>query len=172
MQVKQATFEELIGQLLGVLDCEIDLLKLRIRQLSQLSVVLAERDSKQTGTLLEQIEQTQDEQVNADARLARIRSDLAAALQFAGRKLKLGHLVEMMPGPIGLAIQYRRDRIIELAEQLQRENMQAAIMLSECVHLNRLLIQGLLPTSSEVNTYGNRGSQVWRSGAYLVDARG
>ncbi len=172
MQSEPMEFEQWIGRLLEVLDEEVVLLDLRVQQLQRLAMALAGRDEKITGALLEQIEQTQGRQEATDARLGRVRDALAGHLGWQDGPLRLGQLIGLLPGPIGLAIEQRRDRIIELADRLQRQNMQTAIMLSECVHLNRLLIQSLLPETAEVNTYGNQGSTVWRSGAGLVDARG
>lgn len=163
---------DLIGQLMDLLDEEIQVLDLRCEQLRRLSQYLAGRDEEATEQLLDEIERTQQAQQQTDARLAENRASLAEALDWDQGELKLSHLIDALPGPIGIAIAQRRERIIELANSLTHENLRASMILTECAHLNQLMLQAFLPSGSQVTTYGNGGSATWRGAAGLVDARG
>ena len=172
MMAKTPSFESLIGQLLEVLDHEIALLALRYGQLQALEACLSSRDEARTETLLGEIEDAQAEQDRADERLAWVRSRLSPLMGRPDGKLRLGELAAQLPQTIGLAIEQRRGRIIELAGAVRSQNLRTAVVLSECAHLNHLLLQGLMPASSSVDTYASGGRSVWRSASGLIDARG
>jgi flagellar biosynthesis/type III secretory pathway chaperone len=162
----------LIGQLLELLDEEIRILSLRQEQLARLSTCLASRDQETTERLLDEIEQTQARQQQTDARLASNRAELARMLEWDRGDLKLSQLIDALPGAVGIAVGQKRQRIIELAEKVKHENLRASMILTECAHLNQLMLQAFLPSGSQVTTYGNGGSATWRGAAGLVDARG
>jgi len=164
--------QHLIEELFDSLDEEIILLKRRIDLLKKLSPSMAGRDEHATEKVLDEIELTQVDQEQADRTLSNVRGLLADALGLDKNELKLSRLMEMLP-PINCEpIRRRRKEIIELAEVLRMENLKAAVVLSECAHLNHLLMQSIMPRTSQVTTYGAGGTESWQSGASLVDAKG
>jgi hypothetical protein len=171
MMTREADMQGPIGQMLGILDEEISLLALRRDQLEQLSRTILDRDDTAMERLLDEIEQAQQAQASADARLDAARAALAAELDVPAGELKLSGLVRRLPPHLALAVDYRRRQIIDLAQAVRRKNLEAAIILSECARINHLLMQSLFPAERSVTTYRQGGSSTWRSGAALVDAQ-
>ena len=162
----------LTNELIDLLDIEITLLGNRVDLLTRLSPSMASRDIDATDAIMDEIEQTQAHQDKTDRALSFVRGQLARNLDLDKSDLKLSRLIEILPPVDSKSIQSRREKIIELAEALRTENLKAAVVLSECAHLNQLLMQSLTPRSSRVTTYGSGGKESWQSNAGMVDAKG
>ncbi len=152
----------------GLLDEQARLLDVRRSQLSSLSGAIVDQDDRAVERLLRQIEQAQQLQARTDARLASARRALAGRAGIEPDELRLGWLAQHLPGEQGERIARARQRIIDLAEALQHEHMRTVLLLSECMRINRQLLESLLPGGG-VTTYGAGGSSWYRSGAGLVD---
>ena len=164
--------QDLVEELVERLDEVIDLLISRIDQLKRLGPSMARRDQQSTEAILDEIEITQGRQQQSDLALGFVRKRLGDNLGIEKDQLKLSKLIEILSPPMAETIRTCRGEIIELAESLRLENLKAAVVLSECAHLNHLLMQSLMPRNSEVTTYGSSGTQSWQSGPSLVDAKG
>jgi len=164
--------QQLIDELTGRLDEVIALLADRIDQLKRLGPSMARRDQQSTEAILDEIEITQNTQEQTDLALGYVRHKLGVVLGIEKTQLKLSGLIKILSPDNAEIIRVRREKIIELAEVLRLENLKAAVVLSECAHMNHLLMQSLMPRNSEVTTYGSSGAESWQSGPSLVDAKG
>ena len=158
-----------IGELQDVLDEEIVLLERKCSQLAGLFKAMVDRDQETTETVLEQMEQSQEAQVSVDLRLGTIRRTLADALGCEARELKLSELVAVLPPGWAKATDDRRRRIVDLTVKLRREHLQTAMLLNECIRINRTLLASLFPATDTVMTYSTDGSDIWRSESGLMD---
>jgi hypothetical protein len=132
-------------------------------------VVLA-RDDDRMEPLLAEMDGAQREQEAADGRLQAVRSDLARAAGRGAEGLRLREAAQWLPAGSREAVEDRRRRLAALAEELRRRHLTTAVALSECVRVNRLLLQAFLPAGQELTTYSQEGPARWRGGAGIVDA--
>ena len=158
-----------IGELLDALDEEIRLLELKCSQLAGLFGSLVDRDQETTEAVLEQMEQSQEPQISVDMRLGAIRRTLADAIGCETRELKLSKLISHLPPEQGRATDDRRRKIVDLTAKLRREHLQTAMLLNECIRINRTLLASILPSGDAVMTYSTEGSDIWRPETGLMD---
>ena len=159
-----------VGELLTILDEDIQLLDLRRSQLEALSVAIVERDDARLEALLNEIQQMLELQAGVDLRLDRIRGALAGDLSLPVQRVKLQALAGLLQGRDRAEIESRRRRIVELSERLRQQHLQTSVLLSECARVNRLLLEALFPQSKGVDTYGHDGPQRWWPDTGVVNA--
>lgn len=162
--------DPLTDELLAVLDAEVALLGKRCEQLDLLAEAVAQRDDATLETLLDEIEIAQKLQEQLDRKVHAVRAALANHYGVPVEQMRLSRLVRWLSGHRKGAVDYRRQQVLLLAEDLKQKNFEAAVVLSECARLNRMLLQCLFPKDQGVTTYGSDGSAVWRFGAGAVDA--
>jgi hypothetical protein len=158
-----------VGELQALLDEEIALLDLRRRQLEALSSAVVDRDEDRLEQLLVEMESVQSMQSATDLKLGALRTALAGWLGVAPAKMRLSRLLAELPADQRVAIEYRRQQIVLLADKLRRQHMETAVLLWEFAKVNRRLLEGLLPRSQEVTTYGTAGPDAWRPPTGLTD---
>ncbi len=162
--------ESLIDELLAVLDEEIELLELKRSQLADLSEALVTADDEIVEELLEQIEQTEQTQTAVDMRLKVVREALAGAFGYEDiKELRLSVLAVELPEAQASAVDDRRRRMAEQVGKLRRQHLQTAMLLVECSRVNRMMMECISPSGETVATYDATGTNLWRSGAGLVD---
>ncbi len=160
--------ERILGELVALLDREIEVLNLRGEQLEALGPVMLRRDDRGMERLLADIERTQREGTDLDARIAATRRRACDALGASGPDARVGEIAELAREPFRSQLLHRRERILALAAGLQQRNFRTALTLFECARINRLLLRTLLPPERSVTTYGAAGANTWcdRTGAF------
>ena len=161
---------DLVSELLSVLDEEIALLDLRWSQMEAASCAIIDRDDDALERLIGQIERTQKSQARSDLKLKGLCRTLAESLGQGLQKVRLVELIGKLPKAQRLAVDCRMQQIILQAKKLHKQHLEINALLSECARINRLLLEGLLPGSETVMTYGESGATMWRSETSLVDA--
>ncbi len=162
--------QEMVRELLILLDEEIQLLRLRVGQFDELYEVTLRRGSERVDLLLEEMVLAQQRQIDLDAKLQAGRGMIARSLGRPQRELKLSMLIEMLEDVQARELEHKRQQIILLAERLKRRHLDTAMLLSESIRVNRMLLEGLLPASGTVTTYNTGGAKGWRDGTGLLDA--
>ena len=170
MMAHHPELREMETELLGLLDEEIRLLHLRGRQFDELYEAILHRDDDRLETLLDEMTDTQRTQGEVDTRLQAIRAVFSRALGCRTAEMKLSMLIGRFGDEASARLQYKREQIIILAEQLKKKPLNTAILLGESARINRMLLEGLLPGSEAVTTYGAGGTKPWRTSRGLVDA--
>ena len=160
---------EMVHELLGLLDEEIRLLRLRADQFDELYEAILRRNDGRMESLLEEMTNAQHQQADVDTKLHSVRSLFAKALGRDADDMRLSVLIGRLDKKRSMDLEYKREQIILLAETLKRKHLRTAILLSECARVNRMLLEGLLPRAESVTTYGTGGAQPWRMGSGLVD---
>jgi len=159
----------LVAELVAVLDEEIALLIKKQSELAALADSIVERDDERLAGLLVEMQQTQQAQSATDVKLDALRNIFAERLLCRPEELKLSRIIESLDEDDRLTVDYRRQQIVVLGEQLRREHLETAILLAESARINRLLLEGLFPQSRPVTTYDIDGQKSWRPGAGLLN---
>ena len=159
----------LIVELMTVLDEEIGLLDRRCTQLADLAEATRLRDNDALEVLLEQVEQTLEDQDATDLKLQALRNALAEALGRPVSQMRLSELIKQLPGRIAAEISYRREQILLLSERLKDQHVRTALVVSECARINRLLLESFFPEERRVTTYSSTGTSSWGLDTGLVD---
>ncbi|MBI5724431.1 MAG: flagellar export chaperone FlgN [Planctomycetes bacterium] len=160
-----------IDELQVILDKEIEVLDLRRSQMEQISQATVRRDNDLMEKLLGQMEQAIDEHARIDRQLAESRKILAAAYGWPEEQLTLSRLVEQLQGDRRRAIQQKMERILRLTETFRTQHLKTCVLLNECIRINRLLLEGVLPGAAKVATYGQNGSSAWLPAAGVMDRK-
>lgn len=158
-----------INELLAALDEQTELLEGKRARLAELSTALIARDDDATERLLAVLEQVEIDQRAADTRLAVVRMAVAVALGSSAGDVRLSELIKHLSPAQAAEVAGRRAAIIRKAAALRGEHLRTVLHLAEAARINRMLLEGLLPGSESVVTYGARGSDHWRSEVGLVD---
>jgi flagellar biosynthesis/type III secretory pathway chaperone len=161
----------LLKELLAVLDEEIALLNKKTGELESLSGAIVERDNDRFGPLLEQMEQTHQGQAATDVKLDALRNTLAEKIGCEPSEMKLSRLIDLLDEQDRLTVDYRRQQIILLTEQLRKQHAATMILLAESARINRMLLENLFPQSQPVKTYSAAGADSWRPATGLLDTK-
>jgi hypothetical protein len=160
----------LAGQLAGLLDDEALLLRQGQLRLAALSEALAGNDQEHVERLLDEA----DKEIAAGAGRQKAPAEairrLAEALDCLDEPPTLSRVVERLPISCRPTVEAARDRVLQQGHGLQRQYRQTATLLSECVRVNRALIESLFPARPAVTTYDAEGPRQWREGGGMVDA--
>ncbi len=158
-----------VAHLLGALEEQIDLLEHRLRHLDELTAAMVKVDNDGMEGLLAQMDSFTAAQEACHERLAAARVEAAAELGLPPRA-RLSQMVEALGGRPGLALAASRQRLGELMALLKRRHMETSLLLVECMRVNRLMLEQILPSGPTVAMYGSDGAQHWRSSTGVVDA--
>jgi flagellar biosynthesis/type III secretory pathway chaperone len=155
-------------ELIGLLDQEIELLGIRIGQFDALYEAILHRRNDEMESLLETMTRTQQQQATLDVTLQDMRRLFARWMGCPPGEVRLASIAQAVSD--GRQVESRRERIIVLAEKLKKKHLHTAVLLGECSRLNRMLLDGLLPSGPQpITTYGRGGRKDWQSSSTLLD---
>lgn len=152
------------------LDRQLEVLQTKRLQMERLFVTLARSDNEAMEPLLAAMEETQQQQVHADAQLFLLRTALAGVLGCQERQLRLSELAQALPSPHGQRLLDRRQAVIEAVERLRRQHMETTLLLRQCQRLSRMLIESVLHGQNDSLTYGGNGQVQTREAGGLMNA--
>ncbi len=170
MITDETVLQEMVGELFVLLDEEIRLLRLRGQQFRELYEVVLHLKDEQMEPLLEEMVKAQQSQAEMDSKLQALRAVIAKTLGLVPSEMKLEMLMDQLDKENSAELEYKRQQIILLAEQLKRRHLDAAVLLAENTRINRRLLEGLIPRSETITTYNTGGTTGWRDSTGLVDA--
>ena len=162
----------LLNELLLILDQEIELLEVRLTQVSAMHSAILDRDEPATEKLLSDLETTQQRQIHVDMKMGALRGSLSTAFRCRAGEVKLSFLIARVDADLALPLDYRRRRIVALVEELRRQHVRTALLLRECARINRTLLEGLLSGCGTLTTYGSGGKNHWHARSGVVDTEG
>ncbi len=166
----QRPVQALLAELANLLDTEIKILDLRGRQMVAMRRHISDRDDAALGSLLAEIEETRDFQETSQYELLAIHRVLAQVFCYEGDgEMRLSWLIPQLSPNDQTLISYRRQQIVELSAVLHREHTHTSMLLRECMRINRLLLENLLPRDETAGTYEAGGRAAWRPQVGLVD---
>jgi flagellar biosynthesis/type III secretory pathway chaperone len=169
MTAAQRPTDALVAEMVALLDEEIHLMEQRLAQMDATRQAIVRRDDNALDRLLLEAETIQNTQTATDLKLRAVRQTLAEAFGCRMGEMKLSWLLERLSDEQRPQIEYRRQQIVLLAEQLRQRHLETALLLSECARINRLVLESLFPEADNVQTYGTQGQTSWQMEAGLVD---
>jgi hypothetical protein len=161
----------LVDEWLSVLDEEIASLERGLEHLKSVVAAVTKRDSRAMETLIDEMARPESREGAAERRRETLRESLAAALGWTPREMTLTRLAGALPPLDRRAVLSRRDRIVQVAAALRREQTLAAMVLKEYSRMNRAILQAILPGHGRATTYDTAGRAPWRTDRGLFDAR-
>lgn len=157
-------------QLLEALDSELELLAAKRAEMEQLLAALVSRDNAALERLLPRMEQTQQEQSQADREVERISSDLAAQVGCPLERPRLSQLAPYLPSDLARVLEDRRRALTDELGLLRRRHMEMSMLLHECQKINRLLLECILRESTGPRTYSAKGNLRHRDDGGVMSA--
>lgn len=162
--------QPLVDELLAALDEELVVLDTKCRHLKALSEHLVARDNDGAEVLMQQMELAEADQRQADHRLGAAGGLLAGNLGLSPGSARLSDLIPLLPPDVGRTLQAKRQQLVDGASRLRRRHLETAMLLGECMRINRTLLEAFKPSCQSVVTYGVGGSDRWRDDAAgLID---
>ncbi len=155
--------QSLVDGLMAALDEELAVLDVKCLHLEELSAVLVARDDDGTEKLMAQMESGETDQRRADVHLGQAGEALAESLGLSWGSARLSDLIPLLEPEVGRLIQAKRQQLIDGASRLRRRHLETAMLLGECMRINRTLLEAFKPSCQSVVTYGAKGSDRWRS---------
>jgi hypothetical protein len=150
--------EELVGELIGVLDADVEAMERNISRLSELRGYVIKRDDKALGTLLDVIRAESGEHVSHEGRRNEIRRQLGAIFGVEARELTLSFLQKHLAESHTVELKDRKERLASLVKELRAEYLSTALLLNECARINSMLLRGILGgAGAEATCYGSDG---------------
>lgn len=174
VMLKSEEFEKLVDDLLSVLDEDIRLVEKALSRLDEIRGFVIKRDEVSLRGLLKDIEGDRGYYVANESKRQQVRDELAAALGCSAEAVNLSKLERAqlrMPPEKRTALSEKKTKLKTLVEKLKTEHLRTAMLLSECVRLNRLLLKGIFGFDSQAVTYGADGNTKWQAGRSIVSAR-
>ena len=171
MTTVAAGFMPLIDAWMAILDEEIASLERGLEHLKSVVAAVTKRDSRAMERLIDEMARPDSRQGAAERRREALRDALASALGWTPQEMTLTRLAGALPPLDRRAVLARRDRIVEVAAALRREQTLATMVLKEYSRLNRAILQAVLPGHGRATTYDTAGRAPRRTDRGLFDAR-
>lgn len=159
-----------VEQLLGVLDEDIRHIQASLSRLDELRSLVVKRDDATLASLLENIRSEADDYAANESMRQTIRKDLADAVGCEVETMTLSRLETMLPEDVRAQVADRKARLRDLVNELRKEHLSTAMLLSECARFNSRLLRavfGIGKTSSV--TYSPTGATQRHPCAALVN---
>ena len=158
MKTVPIEIEDKINELLDVLDKDIENVEKNLSRLNELRSLVIKRDETNLGKLLETIRIESGGDTANELRRASIRRELAQAFGCSAGEVTLTRLGEILVGEQRSQILDRKTRLVSVTNELKREHLSTAMLLSECARFNSLLLKNIFDISkSETVTYNSTG---------------
>jgi flagellar biosynthesis/type III secretory pathway chaperone len=170
--MKAATIgaEDVVEELLVVLDEDIRLIQRSLSQLNELRSLVIKRDEVALGRLLERIQVEAPACKRHDSKRQSIRKELARALGCDYEQMTLSRLESVLPGEEKSKVAERKARLRSLTEELKKEHLSTALLLSECARFNNVLLRSVLGLGrTETLIYDSNGAASRQTDKALVN---
>ena len=171
MQVLTVEFTNLVDQLLGILDQDIDRLSMTLSMLDDLRGMLIKRDDAGLGKLLEDARLQSAQFTSVERSRQQIRAKLASLVGCTPAEMTLTALSEILTGQMRDDVLNRRQQLGDLVEKMQGEHMSTSMLIGECSRFNRLMLQSLFGGKSEGTTYNRAGVKHGRGQQNIMNVK-
>jgi len=133
--------DDKINELLAVLDKDIEHIQESLLRLDRLRSLLIKPNNESLERLLENIRADSDDYTTNETRRQSIRGELAAILGCNVEQMTLSKLEDCFEGQHKDQIARKRIKLKLLTEELKREHLSTAMLLSECARFNSVLLR-------------------------------
>lgn len=155
MKSSSIEIEDKIDELLSCLDKDSQHIEESLSQLNKLRSLVIKRDDAGLGKQLEIIQAESDSYRNHEAKRQSIRKELAKALGCKTEEITLSALEASLPKEKMTQITERKAKLMTLIQELKKEYLSTALLLSECARFNNLLLKSIFDLGQTGAVYYN-----------------
>ncbi len=143
MKAASIIIEDKIDYLSSVLDRDIEHIQASLLRLNELRSFVVKRDDAALTRLLGEIKADLDSYAANEAERFLIQKELAGVLGCEPEQVTLSRLESILPKEKAIGLKERKEKLRLLARELKREYSSTAILLSDCMRFNRLLLRSI-----------------------------
>ena len=159
MKETPTAIEDKVDELLDCLDKDSRHIEQSLSQLNELRRLVIKRDESALGRLLENIQAESESYKSQELKRQSIRKELAHALGCKFEQMTLSTLETSLPEAKKAQVTQRKAKLKSLIEELKKEHLSTALLLSECARFNNLLLKSILDLNKiEVVYYNSNGT--------------
>ncbi len=170
MSTQQIRLYELVDELLGVLDEEVEQIKLSLDYLDRLRAAVIKRQEDELKDLLGTVTDQNGRKAVESKRIA-VCNKLALVLGCSISQMNLSKLRANLPDERSAVVAQKQQEVVEYVEKLNREVTSTGLLLKECSRLNNSLLRKMFGNGSENLTYNVRGKARWEAQRGVVSMR-
>jgi len=170
MTAQQIRLYALTDELLGVLDEEIERIKINLDYINRLRAAVIKRQEDELKSMLESVA---DESGRAalESKRTVICNKLALVLGCGPGQVNLSKLRANLPAERAAIVAQKQQETSEYVEKLNRDVTATALLLKECSRLNNTLLRKMFGGSGDTVTYNVRGKAKWQPQRGVVSMR-
>jgi len=162
--------DERINELLAVLDKDIEHIQDSLLRLDRLRSLLIKPNNESLERLLENIRADSDDYTTNETRRQSIRRELAKILGCNVEQMTLTKLEAWLEDQQKDQITRKKEKLKLLTEELKREHLSTAMLLSECARFNSVLLRTIFDFGKTGTVYyDSSGSAKRQSNAAFVN---
>ncbi|MHC4740007.1 MAG: flagellar export chaperone FlgN [Planctomycetota bacterium] len=162
--------DDKIGELLAILDRDIEHIQDSLLRLDKLRTLLIKPNNESLDRLLENIQADSDSYAANETKRQSIRRELAATLGCDVEQMTLSKLETHLEGQEKDQIVEKKTKLKLLTEELKKEHLSTAMLLSDCARFNSLLLKTIFDFGKAGTVYYNsNGSAKRQSDAAFVN---
>ncbi|MHC4395223.1 MAG: flagellar export chaperone FlgN [Planctomycetota bacterium] len=159
-----------IDELLAVLDEDIKHIQDSLLRLDELRSLLIKPSNESLDSLLESIRADSDGYAVNESKRQSIQRELAAELGFGVGQMNLSRIEAHLMGQKKDQVISKKIKLRSLTEELRKEHLSTAMLLSDCARFNGLLLRTIFDFGKTGTVYYNsNGSTKRQSGTAFVN---
>jgi hypothetical protein len=144
-----------VDELLVCLDEDIQHIQESLLHLNELRRLVIKRDDTALGKLLESIQTESDRYRPHESRRQSIRKELANVLGCDLEQVTLSALEASLPKAKKDEVTQMKAKLRSLTDELKKEHLSTALLLSECARFNNLLLKSIFDIGKTGAVYYN-----------------
>lgn len=151
--MKATVIQNKVDELLAVLDEDTRHIQKSFSWLDELRSLVIKRDDVALSKLLQTIQAESDSYVKNVQQRQALRKDLANALGGEVEQITLSRLAAIVPEGKKAQVTGIKTKLRTLVEQLKKEHLSIALLLSDCARFNNLLLKAIFDLSKTGTVY-------------------
>ena len=172
MKTAEIEIEDKVDKLLAVLDKDIEHIQQSISFLNELRSLVIKRDDAALSKLLERIQSETNNDKGHQSERQLIRKELASFFNCDCEEMTLSKLEANLPKEKQTLVTTKRTKLQTLINELKKEHISTALLLSECARFNRLLLKSVMGLGgSETVTYNSNGAATRHNDRVFVNLK-
>lgn len=132
-----------VDELLAVLDKDIQHIQKSLSWLNELRGLVIKRDDTALGKLLQTIQTEADSYTATESQRLSLRKDLADAFGCSVKQVTLSAMEVALPEEKKVQVKDRKIKLKGLIEELRKEHLSTALLLSDCARFTRQFLKAL-----------------------------
>ena len=143
MNATSISIEDKVDYLSSVLDRDIEHIQASLLRLNELRGFVIKRDDVALTRLLGDIKADLDSYAANESERFSIQKELAGVLGCEPEQVTLSRLESILPKEKAIGLKERKEKLRSLAKELKKEYSSTAILLSDCMRFNKLLLRSI-----------------------------